>query len=51
MNFQSMKCDITDRILTMTLNRPEKLNAISHKMDRETIAALDIATLTKMSEL
>jgi enoyl-CoA hydratase/carnithine racemase len=43
MNFQSIKCDITDRILTITLNRPEKLNAVSHEMNQEIIAALGIA--------
>ena len=43
MDFQNIRCDIEDRILTITLNRPEKLNAVNHDTNNEIIAALDLA--------
>ena len=33
--------DLSEGILTLTLNRPEKLNAVSYELLRETAAAID----------
>jgi enoyl-CoA hydratase/carnithine racemase len=43
MSFETIKYEIADRILTITLNRPEKLNAFTGVMGREFIEALDMA--------
>ncbi|MEG9861708.1 MAG: crotonase/enoyl-CoA hydratase family protein [Parvularculales bacterium] len=43
MSFETIRTDISDRILTITLNRPEKLNAYTGKMMFELIEALDLA--------
>jgi enoyl-CoA hydratase/carnithine racemase len=43
MAFETILTDITDGILTITLNRPEKMNAFTATMMAEMIAALDIA--------
>jgi enoyl-CoA hydratase/carnithine racemase len=43
MSFETIKYEIADRILTITLNRPDKLNAFTGVMGREFIEALDMA--------
>lgn len=42
-DFQTIAVDIDDGILTLTLNRPDQLNAFNKVMMREMIAAFDIA--------
>jgi enoyl-CoA hydratase/carnithine racemase len=42
MDFQDILFDVTDGIATITLNRPDKLNAFTGRMMYEIIAALDI---------
>ena len=41
MDFEQIRYDLADGILTITLNRPERLNAWTPVMQRELIAALD----------
>jgi enoyl-CoA hydratase/carnithine racemase len=41
MNFEQIRYEVSDGILTITLNRPERLNAWTPVMQRELIAALD----------
>ena len=41
-DFTQITLDVADRIATLTLNRPEKLNAYTPTMMREMIAALDM---------
>jgi len=43
MSDEQITCEVEDRILTITLNRPDKLNAITHQMNNEIIDALDRA--------
>lgn len=43
MDFEFILYDLADRVLTITLNRPEKLNAINGVLVRELIAALEAA--------
>ena len=43
MDYSEIKCDITDQILTITLNRPDKLNAFTLNMGDELIDAFDKA--------
>jgi len=43
MPYQTIKYDVADRILTITLNRPEKLNAFTAEMMAELIDAFDKA--------
>ena len=43
MNFEHIKYEVADRILTITLNRPEKLNAFTGLMSKELIEAFDLA--------
>lgn len=43
MNYEQIIYDVDDNILTITLNRPEKLNAFTHQMMTEIIDALDRA--------
>ena len=43
MNYEQIIYDVEDNILTITLNRPEKLNAFTHQMMTELIDALDKA--------
>lgn len=40
MDFQTIRCDVANRIATLTLNRPDKRNAISIQMRREISACL-----------
>lgn len=41
MPYESVKLEIADTVAVITLNRPEKRNAISHKMIEEILHALD----------
>ncbi|MBH5400746.1 crotonase/enoyl-CoA hydratase family protein [Bradyrhizobium sp. CNPSo 4010] len=43
MAYETIKYDVVEQILTITLNRPEKLNALTATMKRELIDAFDRA--------
>lgn len=43
MDFETLLYDVADGVLTLTLNRPDKLNAFTQPMGRELIAAFDAA--------
>jgi enoyl-CoA hydratase/carnithine racemase len=43
MEFEQITTDLTDRVLTITLNRPDRLNAWTQTMSRELIEAFDRA--------
>ena len=43
MAYEQIKYEIEDNILTITLNRPDKMNAFTHVMMNELIAAFDAA--------
>ena len=43
MDFEQIRYDVADRVLTITLDRPERLNAWTPTMARELIAAFDAA--------
>jgi enoyl-CoA hydratase/carnithine racemase len=43
MHFETIGYEVDDRVLTITLQRPEKLNAFTPQMQHELIAALDQA--------
>ncbi len=43
MTYSQIKYDVCDRILTITFNRPDKLNAMSNTLYREFMEALDRA--------
>ena len=43
MTFETILYDVEEGILTITLNRPDRLNAFNKKMRDEVITALDIA--------
>ncbi len=43
MEFEQIRAEIDDRVLTITLNRPDRLNAWTPTMGRELIEALDRA--------
>lgn len=43
MDFEHIRYEIADGVLTITLNRPDRLNAFTATMGRELIAALDAA--------
>jgi enoyl-CoA hydratase/carnithine racemase len=42
-DFEEIRYEVADRVLTITLNRPERLNAFTGTMGRELIGALDQA--------
>ena len=48
--FTQILYDVSDQVATITLNRPEQLNAFTGTMMREMIAAFDHATPTTTSE-
>ena len=43
MAYETIKYEVEDQILTLTLNRPDKLNAFTGTMQREMIEAFDAA--------
>lgn len=43
MEFEQIRYEVEDRILTITLDRPERLNAYTPTMGRELIEAIDLA--------
>jgi enoyl-CoA hydratase/carnithine racemase len=43
MEYQEIRYELDDRVLTITLHRPDKLNAFTERMCREVIDALDRA--------
>ena len=43
MDFEEIRYDVADHVLTITLNRPERLNAFTPTMGRELIEAFDQA--------
>lgn len=43
MNFDEILYDVSDRVATITLNRPDKMNAFTNRMLKEIIAAMDLA--------
>ena len=43
MSFDTIRTDIADGVLTITLDRPDRLNAFTHRMRDELISAFDIA--------
>ena len=43
MPYETLLTDLSDGIFTITINRPEKLNALNTTMIREFVAALDVA--------
>jgi enoyl-CoA hydratase/carnithine racemase len=43
MEFEQIRAEVTDRVLTITLNRPDRLNAWTATMARELIEAFDRA--------
>ncbi len=42
-SFETIRYEVEDHILTITLNRPDKMNAFTHAMQSELIAAFDAA--------
>jgi enoyl-CoA hydratase/carnithine racemase len=43
MNYETLRYEVQDRILTITLNRPERMNAFTGRMCDELLAAFDQA--------
>ena len=43
MSFETIRTDLADGVLTITLDRPDRLNAFTHHMRDELIAAFDAA--------
>ena len=44
MNYETLSCDLSEHILTVTLNRPEKLNAFTVTMANELIDVFTTAS-------
>ena len=44
MNFETIKYEVKDKILTITLNRPDRLNAFTGEMMNDLISAFDSAS-------
>ena len=42
MDFQDITCDVSDGVATITLNRPDKMNAFTGRMMHEIVGALDM---------
>lgn len=42
-SYETISCDVADRVLTITLDRPDRLNAFNNQMRHELIAAFDEA--------
>jgi enoyl-CoA hydratase/carnithine racemase len=42
-DFETLLYDVEDHVLTLTLNRPEKLNALTDRMLSELVDAFDAA--------
>jgi enoyl-CoA hydratase/carnithine racemase len=42
-SFETIRTDLADGVLTITLDRPDRLNAFTHRMRDELIAAFDAA--------
>lgn len=45
MSFETIRCELADHILTITLNRPEKLNAFTVQMAEELVEAFENASV------
>jgi len=43
MNYESIQYEVSDQILTVVLNRPDRLNAVTDRMLQEMIDAFDRA--------
>src|ERR671923_1369509 len=43
MDFEEIRYEVTDHVLTITLNRPDRINAFTPTMGRELIEAFDRA--------
>ncbi len=43
MDFTEIELDVAERVLTITLDRPDRLNAFTFRMHQEVIAAFDVA--------
>jgi enoyl-CoA hydratase/carnithine racemase len=43
MDFETITYEVADRVLTITLNRPDRLNAFTSQMGRELIEAFDLS--------
>lgn len=43
MNFDEITYEVDDRVATITLNRPDKMNAFTNRMLKEIIGAMDLA--------
>ena len=48
MSFETLLYEIEDNILTITLNRPDKLNAFNFQMQTDLIKAFDEADKDEM---
>jgi len=44
MNYETLRYEVSDRILTLTLNRPDRMNAFTVRMADELVHAFDLAS-------
>ena len=51
MNYETLHCDLSEHILTVTLNRPDKLNAFTVTMANELIDVFTKARDRKSTRL